>query len=191
MTRRQKVFAFLGWVLAGLLLIAPSVSAQGWSLTGWFQHTIATQRAELADIIDAHATYGVDADVRAYIDDAYVWRQQVAPWGTLIHIEGWAFERGEYVVKRATVDVASGSQVFATDVTALVNAARYPRPDLPLDPGLHWWALGAGKDVTPFGGVSINVPADFVTNYTYDVTLRVMSFDGHLSESNRVSVRLQ
>ena len=121
----------LGWtiaVLLVLLVLMVPLDGQGWSMTGWWQRTIALQ----AERIDrATAVQGPDTNMRGYIDQTWFFRS--AANEDILGINGWGFACGESEL--AAVDVMLNGLL----VDGLELMSRHDRPDVFIHPGIAGW----------------------------------------------------
>jgi len=157
--------------LALALTAAVAVSAQTyWSMTQWFQHTIATQAARL----DLTAN-NVAAPIRGYLDQAWV-AQNPTTWENELHVMGWGFECGQ--IDLSAVDIRING--FVRDATSIIS--RGPRGDVVADPGLNAWCP-TGFPV--YSGFDITVPLGILPS-TYGVRLKGWTDDGQHFETNTV-----
>jgi hypothetical protein len=165
-------------VIVGLFA-SVALSGQGsWSMTQWFQHTISTQAARLDLVKSAQA--GVDPNMRVYIDQAWTYRDQVAPWETHLFVDGWGFECGE--ANLAAVDLRLNG--FVLDATAFVH--RHLRADVNADPGLSGWC----QNIPVQAGLTLDVPVSILPGGYY-VRLRTWNDRGESYESNSMWVWIQ
>lgn len=168
MRRRE----WLGWVVALVLVASPLVSGQSWSMTQWFQQTIATQALRLAEVKAAQG----DPPMRGYIDLAWT-QQNPTTWDTELRLQGWMFECGR-------ADLHGVDLHLNGFVRQLVPASipRYPRGDVAGDPGLSAWCP-AGIPV--YSGFDLTVPLGILPGW-YNVSLKGWTQDGQSFETNVV-----
>lgn len=151
--------------LALLLVLVGAVvaSAQSyWSMTQWFQHTIATQAARLD--LTANA---VSAPVRGALDAAWVGQNPVT-WENELHVIGWGFECGQ--LDLSAVDIRLNG--FVRDATSIIS--RGPRGDVIADPGLSGWC----PSIPLYSGLYATVPLGSMHGGTYTVAFRLWTDDG-------------
>jgi hypothetical protein len=165
-------------VLSCLVALAVPAAGQGWSMTAWFQQTIALQASRLDLIKSAQDLAAIDPNMRGYIDQAWQW-QDASTNATYLHLEGWGFECGQSDLH--AVDVRLNG--YMVDGTTLVR--RYPRSDVVSHMGLSSWCPSG---IPLYGGVVMDVPLGQLLPGWYYVRLRLWNRDGHSIESNTIPV---
>ena len=164
--------------LACVLVLAVPAFGQGWSMTVWFQQTIALQSSRLDAVKAAQNADAIDPNMRGYVDQAWQWTDAATNMSYL-HIEGWGFECGQ--LNLHAVDVRLNG--YLVDGTPLVQ--RYPRGDVIGNSGLSAWCPNY---IPVYSGVVMDVPLGQLLPGTYYVRLRLWNVDGHSIETNHVPV---
>lgn len=164
---RHLVLAFLA-----VFALALPASGQGWSMTVWFQQTIAVQAARL-DLIKAAQG---DPPLRGYIDA--VWTQTNPTTNeTELRVQGWGFECAAYDLTALDLRL----NAFIKDITPLI--VRYPRSDVASDPDLSSWCPNW---IPLYSGLDMTIPLGQLLPGWYDIRLRLWDAAGHSYTTNSI-----
>lgn len=175
MPRFTRVLALTGWIVAVVSLLSPVASARSWSMTQWFQSTVATQRHRLELLQSLQPS---EQMLRAYLDAG--WQEQdPQTWEWNLRLQGWQFECAGAIGTPETVyKVDLHLNAYRKDVTN--DFDRYLRSDIPINPGLAAWCPGG---ISPFTGVDITTEVGILPGW-YDVKLEFWLADGRNVRTN-------
>jgi len=171
----------MGWIVAALFAAVAVTGAQGWSMTVWFQQTIAVQNARL-ELMQAAQTE--DPMLRGYLDVAL---QETLPTNEpALHLQGWAFECIGGIGDKDVYAVDLRLNAFRKDVTSYVT--RYPRADIPQDAGLSSWCP---VFIPADTGLDMVVPIGQLLPGWYTVALEFWTSDGRSLKTNGIWMQIQ